>query len=309
MPVHRLRGEFNLSRLGIRNPPRVAILVICGVLARIFVCSVEAHQPRPDVQQVNRAALLEAMRAQRGYNILATTNAARFTAGVLLTLAGEARAHRPNGPPLFISHEDWYQAYLQRADILPADAPIYVKLGHEYGQDMLVEYRASRVIRKVERGPQPELAMNVKIWWPGDNGGPEEFAFHDTLSTPNLRVTNKRVILYRLLDFGDMFIYDEIRGIYGRPTSGLLGLLFRVLGEGRVVESRTVISEDGLQITRAGARKGPFGVTNTVTVQPDGTAEKGLPEHRPDLKALEARLRQRLEIDYVPFGERFRGEL
>jgi hypothetical protein len=108
------------------------------------------------------------------------------------------------------------------------------------------------------------------------------------------------VITYRLLDFGDMIVYDEIQGLTGRPTSGILGLLFRVIGEGEVSYSRITISDDGLQITRARAQKGPIVITETVTVQPDGKTEKGLPSGRRDLQALEKKLKRPLRIRYVP---------
>ena len=66
------------------------------------------------------------------------------------------------------------------------------------------------------------------------------------------------MIAYRLLDFGDMIAYDRVQGLTGRPTSGILGLLFRNIGEGRVVASRMAISHDGLQVSRAKAKKAFF---------------------------------------------------
>jgi hypothetical protein len=44
-----------------------------------------------------------------------------------------------------------------------------------------------------------------------------------------------------------------------------------------------------------------FSKTATVTVQPDGVAEKGVPDDRADLAAMEERLKLDLEIKYHPY--------
>jgi len=106
------------------------------------------------------------------------------------------------------------------------------------------------------------------------------------------------VISYRLMDFGDMTVFDDIKGLRGRPTSGVLGFLFQLIGEGRVVENRMAIAGDGVQILRARARKAFFEVVSTVTVYPDGRAEKDLPPGRRDLAGLEARLKQPLKLPH-----------
>src|SRR5437762_11852442 len=56
--------------------------------------------------------------------------------------------------------------------------------------------------------------------------------------------------------------------------------------------SYVAIAADGVQICRAGARKAFFEVVSTVTVYPDGRTEKDLPSARPDLAALETRLKE-----------------
>jgi hypothetical protein len=156
------------------------------------------------------------------------------------------------------------------------------------------------VIRTVGAGPTPELALNVRLWWERTDDTPDRYSYLDSLSTPRLSVTNRSVITYRLLDMGDMIVYDQIEGLAGRPTTGALGLLFRVMGVGSVVWSRTAIAPDGLQITRARAMKGFIGVTSTLTVYPDGRTEKDLPVDRPDLARLEERLKDPVEVEYVP---------
>jgi hypothetical protein len=245
--------------------------------------------------------MLEAMRREKGYDPAATTNGARFQAGVILSLARKAKARDPKGPSLFLGYADWFQAFLEVTGRTVETAPTFALLAYQHGQDTEIDYRTDAVIREVKTERRPDLAVNVRIWWPKTPKGSSEYSYHDTLSTPHLKVTNKRVIIYRLLDFGGMIVYDDIHGLTGRPTSGILGLLFRVIGEGSVVESRMTISEDGLQVSRSRAKKGFIGVSTTVTVYPDGRTEKDVPPHRSDLLMLETQLKQPLEIDYVPF--------
>ncbi len=76
-------------------------------------------------------------------------------------------------------------------------------------------------------------------------------------------------------------------------------MLFQLIGEGSVVESRIAVAADGLQITRARARK-MFEVATTVTVHPDGRTEKDVPAGRPDLVAIDARLKQPLRLRHPP---------
>ena len=61
-----------------------------------------------------------------------------------------------------------------------------------------------------------------------------------------------------------------------------------------------LLSHDGLQISRTRAEKWTFGVTQTVTVYPDGHVEEDIPKNRPDLAVLAARLEEPLRIRYRP---------
>jgi hypothetical protein len=247
---------------------------------------------------IHREEILAAMRASVGFDPSATTNGARFQAEVLLRLAREAAATDGSGRPLFLSHADWFSAYLERTGLTAEKAPAFVWLGNEYGQDLELEYGIERVVLRVLQGPTPTFALNVRIGWPAKVGKPDEYSYEDLLATPKLRVTNRRSISYRLLDYGDVIVFDQVQGLLGRPTSGLLGVLFKVIGEGHVTESRMLVSPDGLQIARARAAKGIFTVQSTVTVYPDGRTEKDLPMGRPDLLALESRLKQPRSIEY-----------
>ncbi len=107
-------------------------------------------------------------------------------------------------------------------------------------------------------------------------------------------------MLYRLLDFGDRFFFDDIDGLTGRPTTGLLGFLFGLIGDGRVVVTGIAISKDGLQVVRGTAKKAFIGVTTTATISPDGRSEKDAPEGRLDLVALETLLQTPFEMAYKP---------
>ncbi len=251
------------------------------------------------VHAVDGRDLLQAMRESQGYELTATTNGVRFQSEVLRRLARRSRASDPSQSPMFIDHRDWFAAYLERTRLTEENTPAFIRLAHEYGQDMLVDYRPDRVVA-AETGPRPELALNVCIWWPEGSGRPRKYSYEDLLSKPHLKVTNERVVSYRLMDFGEITVFDDIRGLRGRPTSGVLGLLFQLIGEGRVVENRMAISSDGVQVCRARARKALFEVVSTVTVYPDGRTEKDLPPSRPDLARLEARLRQPLKLPHPP---------
>ena len=252
---------------------------------------------------VGRSEVLEAMQQHYGnYELTATTNGA-WLAEVVFYLARQARERDPDELPLFIGHEAWFRSFLAVTGRTEDTAPQYALLSYRYEQNMEVDYRLDRVIQEVEEGPMPELAVNVRISWEDGPGIPDRYSYLDTLSTPRFKVTNWQVMTYRLLDFGDWAVYDEIEGITGRPMSGVLALLFRVIGEGRIAHSRMAISEDGIQVSRTRAEKAFMEVTTTVTVHPDGTMERDVPAGRSDLLELERRLKQPLEIDYVEFSD------
>jgi hypothetical protein len=261
-----------------------------------------AVAPPPGHQVVTCGELLAAMRASRGFDPTATANGARLQAEVLLRLVRAAHARDPHGPPLFLDHETWFSAFLERTGLAADKAPLYARLARENGQDTAVDHRRERVLEGVLEGPEPLLAANVYVGWPDAPGAPQQFSYEDTLSTPRLEVTMKRVITYRLVDYGDMLLYGEIRGLRGRPTSGVLGALFHLIGEVPIVESRMALSADGLQISRGRGKKGLIDVTTTVTLTPEGRAEKGLPPGRADLQALEQRLKRKLRLAFKPLA-------
>jgi hypothetical protein len=240
------------------------------------------------------------MRQVGGYTLTATANGPRLQADVLLRLVHEASTSDPERRPLFVGHREWFLAFLARTGLSPSAAPLYVRRPYEVGQDIAVDYRWEAVVEAVVQGPQPRFAANVWIFWPRALGQPDKYSYDDTLSTPHLRVTQSRLISYRLVDYRDRLWYAEVSGLYGRPTSGALGLLFNLIGEARVEESRSAFLADGFQVVRGRASKWGIDRTETATVWPDGRADRGLPPDRPDLRALEERLREPLAIRFRP---------
>ncbi|MFQ5709558.1 MAG: hypothetical protein ACE5HO_19040 [bacterium] len=285
-----------------RSGPTWILLSSLGLLLLHSDLTARSHKlVDGQVVVVSQQEIEQAMRLQSGYDPTTTTNAARFDAGVILHLVQQARAREAQGPPLLIGYVEWFQAYLVVLGLTAETAPAFARLAFEFKQDLLVDYRWGHVIKKIDKNSHLEVAANVLAFWPETPEVPAKYSFTDTLSMPNLKVTNNRIITYRLLDFGNMIVYDEVRGLSGKPTTGVLGMLFRMIGEGRLVQSKIAISKDGLQIARARVQKGLMKIATTATIQPDGHTEKGLPPHRADLKKLERLLRRPLRIRYMPF--------
>jgi hypothetical protein len=255
---------------------------------------------RPGWTVVPTPRLLEAMKEVRAYELTATANGPRLQADVVLRLVHDATLQDPERRPLFVGHREWFEAFLARTGLPPSRAPLYVRRPYEVGQDLVVDYREEAVVEAVLQGPPPRVAANVRIFWAKGPGQPDQYSYDDTLSRPNLRVTQERLITYRLVEYGDRLWYTEVSGLHGRPTSGALGALFALIGEARVEESRSAFLPDGMQLVLGRASKWGFDRTETVTVWPDGHADRGVPSGRPDLRALEERLQQPLAIHFRP---------
>lgn len=275
---------------------RLRAVTVAALLA--VPIAVRAAAPA-GVRVVSQQEIAEAMAESRGFDLLATTNGPRLQSEVLLRLVRRAEGADPLRTPLFIGHREWFQAYLGRTGLTADKAPLFVRLPDQNGQDMIVDYRREKVLEGAP-SPAPRQALNVCIWWPRTAGAPGSYSYEDTQSTPRLKVTNDRVITYRLLDYGDLTVFHDVDGLRGRPTTGVLGVLFQVIGEGHVVESRMALAADGLQVSRARARKLMIEVATTVTVHPDGRTEKDVPPGRTDLAAIEARLKRPLDVEHPP---------
>ena len=289
---------INMTRRRYIRGLNLATVLVCLFSPDPTRCG-EAGASRPMYQVVGRQEILEAMRQVGDYDPTTTTNGARFQWEVIFHLSRLAWERDPDGAPLFIDSEDWFRAFMEATGLTENEMPLYARLTHEHKQHMDVEYRRDRVVRKVIEGPAPHFALNVRIWWEDRPGKPDRYTYLDTLSTPHLRVTNRQMITYRLLDLGGWFTCDRITGITGRPTSGLLGFIFRIIGDGYLVHSRMAISNDGLQVVRGTSKKGFMKMTTTATIYHDGEMIKGLPDNRPDLLELKKRIKQTLKIEYV----------
>lgn len=272
-----------------------------GVLGLLLLL-VGAGEARAAGRVVSEAEILAAMRASAGFDPTATTNNPRFQAEVLLHLLRSVPSADPEAAHLFLGHREWFLAYLERTGLAAERAPLFARLALEHRQDLEVDARPGRVVERVVEGPPPRLAANVTIGWPAGRPPRERYSYDDTLAIPDLRVTNERVIAYRLVDYGDLVVYDEIDGLRGRPTEGFLGFLFDVIGEGSVRWNRMALAADGVQVSRARATKGPFAVESTITVFPDGRVEKDLTPGRPDLVPLEKRLLEKRKLRFRPLG-------
>jgi hypothetical protein len=279
-----------------------------AALAGLVACGLPADgAPEQRAQRVSRAELAAAMAQETGYDAAAITNIARFKGQVFLRLAKRARQRFPDVVSVFIDHDDWYRVYLERVGRTHEQAPIAARLSWENRQDTWLEFARGSVVAEVIQGPEPVIAVNVRTAPQPGLELPASYSYEDTLSRPQLKVTIARVVRYRLLDFGDMIAYDEIDGIGGRPTTGVLAVLFRLIGEAKAVYSRMAIAPDGWQVIVGKGRKGFLSHVETVTVEPDGTVTRGLPKDRPELAALERNLRRPLEIQYHPFPAWFGG--
>lgn len=279
----------------------------CGVAVSLAIVAIVAGGSRlakasaapAGARLVERAELAEAMRAHANYDLAATTNGPRFQAEVFFRLVRRTLASQPQGCRLFIRHEDWFEVFLEVAKIAARQAPLPSRLVYENGQDIELDCRPDHVIRRIDGGRHAQLALNVKFWWETTANPAGKFNYLDTASTPQLKVTNSRVITYRLVDLGDQILFDDIRGLTGRPTTGFLGLLFKVIGEGRIVKTQMAYAQDGVQVSRVVAQK-LFSRTVTVVTWPDGRTEPEIPAQRADLSALKQRLDQPVEIEYQP---------
>jgi hypothetical protein len=253
-----------------------------------------------DVRRVSREMIERAMAEQAalGYNLLASTNSSRFETAVLLTIARSVMAEGEDGPPLLLHHVDWYEAYRSVTGLEPQDVPEYISLAHEFGQDRIIDFHPARTRIEIKKGFEPENVVRVKVGWPDSPEAADRYTFTDTTTSPNLRITNRQRISYWLLDYGNFIVQDEIEGVQARPLGGALGTLFSIVGDGSAKQNRIAIAEDGLVVTYATAKKGPFKVQPLTLTYPDGTVETEFPPDRHDLLQLTFRVKLPLEVEY-----------
>jgi len=257
-----------------------------------------AATPQGGAVKASRENILAAMRPERGYDAATTANSGRFQANVYLRLARQARSAL-DADIILIGHEDWYQAFLEYSGLTDEEAPELLHLMREHGQDALLDLREGAVIERVKEGRLPELAMNVRLTFEARDDAADSYSYEDRLADPAVLVHNDSVITYRLMDFGDQVFHDDIRGSKIRPLTGSLGALFAVIGLAEIRSVRMAIADDGTAVSIATARKALVSVPAAVTTSPWGRSERGVSPLRDDLLAIERRLRQPLEFDYV----------
>jgi hypothetical protein len=236
--------------------------------------------------------------ADLGYNLLVSTTSTRFASSVILDLVKAAEQTRPNGEPLLLHYDDWCEAFRQVNHLDSGSLPEFVALQRIYKQSQYVDYATDQRRITIKDGPTPLRVVKVSAGWPHTAGSAAEYSFIDSASSPRMQAINERVIYYWLVEFDDMVMQDKVEGLKGRPLDGALGTLFKVIGNGRAVQSRFAISDDGIQVTQARAKKGFLSVNPTSTTFPDGLVEKGTPKNRPDLEALAKRLQRKIRIEY-----------
>ncbi|MGK7295108.1 MAG: hypothetical protein ACNS61_04650, partial [Candidatus Wenzhouxiangella sp. M2_3B_020] len=190
-----------------------------------------------------------------------------------------------NGARSFQVQPDRFMAaWLAATDRKPDEAPVSMAKVMEFGQRFVVDTRPELEYR----GPpdiEPRHVLSVRVSWPGGPDAPSRYSYHDTLAEPDVRVRHERVITYLLIDFGDWVAYENISGISGRPMSGGLGALFSVLGTARIRSTRLAVADDEMQVLRSRVRK-LFGFKTLATIDPEGHADKGIPDERDDLREL-----------------------
>ena len=236
------------------------------------------------------------------YNLMVTTTATRFATAVILDLVAQARSERPTGPPLLLHYDDWYESYRLTVGLDSSEVPDFIALQREYHQSRYIDYRHDGTRITVKKGPEPEQVIHVMSGWPPGDGVPERYTFVDSAASPTMRVTSKRWISYWLLQYSDMIVQDKVEGIGGRPLEGALGTVFKLLGDGRAVQARFAVSDDGLLVTYATAAKSIFKVHPTTVTSPDGVVQKDIPKDRDDLREIEKRLKQKLDVKYEQNG-------
>lgn len=258
---------------------------------------------------VSKEEILAAMQHQRaqGYVIEAIANATRLQSGIFLELADRASVNGPMRQPLRIGHQDYFDALVEATGIAPDLMPTYIKVAHDFHEDYLIDGRMENVIQSVVRGERPRRALNIKVGWPSNGSAPPSYSYEDRSAHPHVEVTHEQVSAYRVLDFGGIIIYDEIRGVTGRATSGVLGLVFLVLGKAQAVQTRFAFAGDGVQVSLTAAKK-LHTIRQAVTIYSDGKVHVGVPSSRSDLIALEKALQDldfemkymELELSPVP---------
>jgi hypothetical protein len=251
--------------------------------------------PAPDV--VSREEILRAMSAHGPYSLTSTTTSMRFGAEALLAIVRRRQRELPGTTQLLVRQSDWFDAHRETAGATYAEMSAAARAGFEHHQDALVDY-GPQVVQQVVEGPAPTMALDVTIFWPDSADAPTEFSYKDTLSVPRMDVYDDRVIRFKLLEYDDMLVFDQVTGISVRPL-GFLSAVFAVLGKPDLKQTRIAVSPDQWQVVRGHVKVfAGISKTGTATIEPGGRGHEGVPRDRADLDSLAERMRRRVELRY-----------
>jgi hypothetical protein len=262
--------------------------------------------PRPPVSasttcalpyRVTRDEMLQAMATHGAYNLTATTTSMRFGTEALLKLVHRRMQEAPGVTRVFIDQSDWFTAHREIADVTYDEMSEAARSGFEHHQDVTVDFGPG-VVRKVEEGPTPVLALDVTIAWPDSGDAPSSFTYKDTLRAPHVEVHNSRVIRFKLVEYPDMVLYDDISGISVKPL-GFLSAVFTLVGNPDLKQNLVAVSPDQWQVMRGRVKVLP-GISKIAraVIEPDGLGHEKIPEGRRDLEALKERLEQPVKLKY-----------
>lgn len=256
-------------------------------------------QTCPEPSQVSREEILHAMSAHGAYSLTSTTTSMRFGAEALLAIVRGRQRKFPGSTHFLVRQDDWFAAHREAAGVTFAEMPEAARAGFEHHQDALVEY-GPRVVAQVLEGPAPIMSLDVTIFWPDSEGAPSEFSYRDTLSVPPMDVYDSRVIRFKLLEYDDMLVFDQVTGISVRPI-GFFSAVFAVLGKPDLKQTRVAVSADQWQVMR-GQVKVFAGIskTGTATIEPGGRGHEGVPPGRADLRAMAEQMKRPLKLRYGP---------
>jgi hypothetical protein len=247
--------------------------------------------------RASRAEILQAMRAHGGYSITSTTTSMLFGAETLLAMVRRREQDNPGSARFLIHQSDWFAAHLETAGVTYAEMSASARAAFEHHQDALVEY-GPQVVDQVVEGPLPFRALDVTIFWPDSAGAPSGFSYKDTLSVPRMVVYDDRIVRFKLLEYDDMLVFDQVTGISVRPI-GFLSAVFAMIGRPDLKQTRIAVSADQWQVVRGKVKLLPgLSKTGTATIEPDGRGHEGIPPERDDLTALRQRMSQPLELKY-----------
>ncbi len=238
------------------------------------------------------------MSAHGNYSLTATTTSMRFEAEALLAIVRRRQQEDPGSTRLLIDQDDWFTAHQEIAGVTYAAMSETARAGFEHHQDAIVEY-GPQVLAEVLEGGPPLMSLDVTISWPDSAGAPSGFRYKDTLSVPKVDVYDDRVIHFKVLQYQDMLLFDQITGISVKPL-GFLSAVFAVLGKPDLKQTRLAVSADEWQVVRAKVKVFPgISKTGTAAIEPDGRGHEHIPADRPDLEELKTRLERPLKLRYA----------